>query len=398
MKNNISIIKSICLGLGLLSQTIASAQLGIGPAPYCMPTYNASSIPCNQPGPSNQAGNTINDFIDSFNTTGGTQNITDNNNGCQTQVLSSVQQNYFYKGCPTAYLRVIAGQTITFNFRSGTIYSQGFAVFIDLNQNSIFDLPGERVSSVAGLPAAATWTSCTWVVPTLPIAAYRLRARCAYVTTGGVIDPCNNYSFGETQDYIMFYNANCSALPVELLTYDGEFRNKEVNLTWNTASEINSDHFTVERSYDNENFELVSKIPSAGTSHTLQSYSAVDKEVAGNKIVYYRLKQFDKNNPEENFSKTITVYANDRNLGFEMYPNPGNTHVTVVLPDVLVGKTLSFEVYDNYGKKVQSSEYAISDENTKQYLDISALERGTYFVKVVDQTGDMVMKKILLKQ
>ncbi len=397
MKNNHSIIKSVCLGLGLLTHAIALAQAGIGPAPYCMPTYNATSIPCNQPGASNNAGNTINDFIDSFNTTGGTQNITDNNNGCQTQVLSAQQQNYFYKGCPV-YLRVVAGQTITFNFRSGIIFDQGFAVFIDLNQNTLFDLPGERVSAVTGLPTAATWTSCTWVVPAMPIAAYRLRARCAYVTTGGLIDPCNNYSYGETQDYIMFYNANCSALPVELVSFDGEFRNKEARLFWGTATEENSDHFTLERSYDNENFELVSKTPATGTSHTVQTYSATDKEVIKNRIVYYRLKQFDKNKSDPNFSQTITLFLNDKNVGFDMYPNPGNTDLSIVLPDILVGKTLSFGVYDNYGKEVMHSESVISEDNTKQSFDISSLEKGTYFVKVMDPSGDIVMKKVLVKQ
>ena len=220
--------KFICLSLGLFLQNNSSAQLGVGPAPYCMPSYNASSIPCNQPGASNAVGNTINDFIDSFNTTGGTQNITDNNNGCQTQTIASAQVNYFFKGCPT-YIRVVPGQTITCNFRSGTIYDQGFAVFIDWNSNSLFDIPSERVAAVAGLPIAATWTSCAFVVPTgQPNGTYRLRARCAYVTTGGLIDPCANYSFGETQDYYLFIGGNCSALPVDLLTFNGQFRKNEV--------------------------------------------------------------------------------------------------------------------------------------------------------------------------
>ena len=61
------------------------AQIGIGPAPYCMPLY--SQIPCNQPNPSNTPGNGINDFINSFSTVGGVSNITNNNSGCNAQNL-----------------------------------------------------------------------------------------------------------------------------------------------------------------------------------------------------------------------------------------------------------------------------------------------------------------------
>lgn len=398
MKKVNSMLKFICLSIGLLIKTGSFAQLGVGPAPYCMPSYNVSSTPCNQPNASNTAGNTINDFIDSFFTNGATVNITDNNNGCQTQTLSSALVNYFYKGCPT-YLGTVAGQVVGCNFRSGIIFDQGFAVFIDWNSNGQFDIPGERVCAVAGLPLAATWTTAVLTVPaSQPNGTYRMRVRCAYITTGGLIDPCINYSYGETQDYNVIIGGNCTILPVELLTFDGQFRNKEVNLNWNTATESNSDHFTVERSYDNERFELVTKVEAAGNSNSIMAYSAKDKNAKRDGIIYYRLKQFDRGNPQENFARTITVFANDKNLGFDLFPNPANTEMTIVMPDILVGKTLSYEVYDSYGKKVISSESAITNENTKQDVDISTLEKGTYFVRVSDLSGEILMTKILLKQ
>jgi hypothetical protein len=397
MKKGNLLLKFICLSTGLLIQTTSVAQLGVGPAPYCMPTYNASSTPCNQPGASNTAGNIINDFIDSFNTSGATTNITDNNNGCQTQTLSSALVNYFYKGCPT-YLGVAPGQVITCNFKSGIIYDQGFAVFIDWNSNSLFDLPSERVTAVTGLPIAATWTTAVFTVPVgQPNGTYRMRVRCAYVTTGGLIDPCINYSYGEVQDYNVVIGGVCVVLPIELLSFDGQFRDKQINLNWNTATETNSDHFTVERSYDNEHFELISKTSASENSNIIRAYSAVDKGARKNEIIYYRLKEFDRGKTIESFSKTITVFSNDKNIGFDLYPNPANTEMKIVMADVLIGKKLSIELYDSYGKKVLSSESEITNYNTTQNLDISALEKGTYFVKITDFSGDIIMKKTLLK-
>lgn len=179
-----------------------AGQAGVGPAPYCMPLYSA--LPCNSPGPSNAAGNGINDFINSFNTTGAVTNITNNNSGCNAQNFTGVgMRNYFYFGC-TQYLVVNPGQLITCNFQSGNVYAQGFAVFVDWNQNGVFNLPGERVTSTA-VPPAATFISSNFTVPFgQPGGTYRMRVRCAYVTAGNTIDPCNNYGYGEAEDYNLY--------------------------------------------------------------------------------------------------------------------------------------------------------------------------------------------------
>ncbi|OYU93139.1 MAG: hypothetical protein CFE21_21710 [Bacteroidetes bacterium B1(2017)] len=68
-------------------------------------------------------------------------------------------------------------------------------------------------------------------------------------------------------------------------------------LNWNTASESNNDYFTIERSYDAENFESIGSIKGAGNSNKLSRYSFKDelpfKTVQANQEVYYRIKQTD---------------------------------------------------------------------------------------------------------
>src|ERR1700741_5293888 len=119
-----------------------SAQTA-NPAPYCQTPY--SQTPCCQPGPSNAAGNFLNDFINGFNTTGAIVNITNNNSGCNGN-----PSNYIYYNCQYA-LQVSAGSIITCNAQSGNNYGQGFAVFIDSNQNNIFDVPTERGCPTPGV-------------------------------------------------------------------------------------------------------------------------------------------------------------------------------------------------------------------------------------------------------
>lgn len=173
------------------------AQAGVGPAPYCMPLYG--QIPCNQPGPSNAGGNFINDFINSFNTTGCGSNITNNNSGCNSQFLAGVQRNYFsspqtVSGSP--------GSVITCNMQSGNVYGQGFAIFIDWNQDNIFQVPGERVAGTAVVPPAGVFVALNFTIPgAQALGTYKMRVRCVYATTGNFIDPCNNTTYGETEDY-----------------------------------------------------------------------------------------------------------------------------------------------------------------------------------------------------
>jgi len=205
MKNILNKINLLIVTLVVVCQANVFAQPGVPPAPYCFPLY--SQIPCNQPGPSNSPGNFINDFINSFSTTGGVSNITNNNSGCNAQNFPAVGiRNYFYFGCQH-YLVANPGQVITATFQSGQTYAQGFTLFVDWDQNGVFNLTNERVCSVPGVPAAQSFNSANFTIPVgQATGTYRMRARAAWATNGPTIDPCLNYGYGETEDYNLYVN------------------------------------------------------------------------------------------------------------------------------------------------------------------------------------------------
>ena len=60
-------------------------------------------------------------------------------------------------------------------------------------------------------------------------------------------------------------------LPVELLYFQAALKNENVELSWQTASERENDHFIVERSNDGFNWEFLEKVEGAGTSTELLS-------------------------------------------------------------------------------------------------------------------------------
>ena len=231
-----NIITKAVIILGVLIPGIMSSQIGTGPAPYCMPLY--SQIPCNQPWPSNTPGNGINDFIHSYNTNGATFNIVNNGSGCNAQNLAGIK-NYRLWGCQY-YMICSPGQVITSNFQSGNTFAQGATVFVDWNNDGVYNpavftgaVPGgERVTSAPGVPPAAAMTPMpAWTVPTVPAGTYRMRVRCAYFTTGNTIQPCTNYTYGETEEYFVYVNTTPSTMTVNLTSNSPVCLGQMVNIT-----------------------------------------------------------------------------------------------------------------------------------------------------------------------
>jgi len=182
---------------------LLNAQIN-NPAPYC--NGGASTGVCNQPGPSNSSNNGINDFINDFNTCGANTDIVNNNSGC-----NGLANNYIYYNT-TNPLVVAPGQIITCNIRSGITFAQGFAIFIDWNQNGTFDVPAERVAATSNAPAASTWTTLTFTIPlNQALGNYRMRVRCSFAQGGTTILPCGQQSFSETEDYNLTVVGNNSS-------------------------------------------------------------------------------------------------------------------------------------------------------------------------------------------
>lgn len=81
-------------------------------------------------------------------------------------------------------------------------------------------------------------------------------------------------------------------LPIELLYFKGSGYNSDNVLHWSTASEDNNDYFTIEKTKDGIDWEVVDREPGAGNSSNQLYYSFVDENVESI-INYYRLKQTD---------------------------------------------------------------------------------------------------------
>ena len=117
------------------------------------------------------------------------------------------------------------------------------------------------------------------------------------------------------------YNNGATPLPIQLISFTGEKSGIDNELKWTTASELNNDLFTIERTYDGETFETVGTQNGAGNSITSLDYFLTDYNVRP-VVNYYRLKQTDFDgqstvsevisidNSKSNSSKVIVLKTN----------------------------------------------------------------------------------------
>jgi hypothetical protein len=149
-------------------------------------------------------------------------------------------------------------------------------------------------SNAASTGAASTYTyiNLKWTAPTIPTAN---ETNIKFYITGNAGDGDGS----EAGDYVYtsIVNATLSTLPVSLTSFNINASNQNaVSINWQTAQEINTDHFEVETSTNSSNWLKVASLRATGNSSTLQSYSFTDKKpTAFNSNIYYRLKTVDMN-------------------------------------------------------------------------------------------------------
>jgi hypothetical protein len=166
-----------------------------------------------------------------------------------------------------------------------------------------------------------------------------------------------------------------SPLPIELLgfsaRYDGE---KNVELVWATATEVNNDFFSVERSTDAVNFEELCRVKGAGTCLQKKMYGCVDAEPK-NGISYYRLKQMDFD--RSFLYSQIEPVSIGQDEEIKVYPNPNETGKLKI--DAGSSKRVLVKVFDAVGKMVCQLESAEGSMET----DLAPFGKGIYMVCVI---------------
>lgn len=177
-------------------------------------------------------------------------------------------------------------------------------------------------------------------------------------------------------------------LPVEIISFEANCQDNGVLVNWTTASEYNNNFYTLERSFDNDNWEIVTKMDGAGKSNTAKKYNFTDNNAT--EAYYYRLKQTDYDG-SFTYTQSIFVACNDEINFFNnvsLFPNP--TTDILNIQNAPIGS--EFQLYNSLGNRI----YAGQIENQSTLINLTNQSSGIYLLVI--KFNDTVIQRKLIKE
>ena len=207
------------------------------------------------------------------------------------------------------------------------------------------------------------------------------------VTCLSAVIPSNIYLGGKGDGYAccadLGFSKSLHPLPVELLYFHALCSEGAVNLQWATATELNNDYFTIEKSYNAQQFFMIGTVQGSGTSSITHKYSFTDNDVAHDDgIAYYRIRQTDYNG-DNSYSLISYVHCN-KNLDLysgNLFPNPVNHDVSMVFSTKQSGN-LTMQITDVLGRVLYEKYIPVAEGDNLISADVSALDEAVYFFRL----------------
>jgi hypothetical protein len=176
-----------------------------------------------------------------------------------------------------------------------------------------------------------------------------------------------------------------ASLPIELLSFKGQYTESGNLLTWATTNEIQNKGFDIESSKDGVRFDKIGFVDGKGTSSQVQHYRFEDSSPleSSDKVVYYRLKQLDFDGSFE-YSKIISIHINGKNTA-GVFPNPGKDIFTLTgIKDI---EDETFTIMNSLGQT-----WPIVIQHNGQF-DLSPFPSGIYYLRIVKSRQVMKLVK-----
>ncbi|MBK5285145.1 MAG: T9SS type A sorting domain-containing protein, partial [Bacteroidia bacterium] len=210
-----------------------------------------------------------------------------------------------------------------------------------------------------------------------------------------VTDLCGRVNFISKRIYILGVPV---PLPVSLVSFTASIVPQGVLLNWSTASEINNNYFTLERSSEIMNFESLCIHDGAGNSNHLINYSWVDLNPLDG-FNYYRLAQTDFDGTCTTFGP-ICIRTEESSSALSIrniYPNPFINSFSVSYHSANRSATL-MEIYTRRGKAIYSEIMnSVQGTNYFQFGDGKLMEQGIYLI-TISQGREKRVTRMLIKK
>lgn len=185
-------------------------------------------------------------------------------------------------------------------------------------------------------------------------------------------------------------------LPVELTSFKVEENNCSANLSWVTASEVDSDKFIIHKSGDGENFEAIGQLDASGSTAG-HKYQFSDNNPG--KRSYYRLEMIDLDG-EYSYSEII-VFNNacQESQTIDLFPNPvrSGESMTFKINDTGIIGGGNIIISDMLGNTLVRQSIELQEGNNEINTNIPDLPSGNYIYQLISDHGYAVTQRFIVQ-
>ncbi len=268
--------------------------------------------------------------------------------------------------------------------------------WLDYNGNGVFDA-SEAITPIT-VPSSASaqnfwlaWASTpnTFVNGQYTYLRVRITAASAGMTTA---HSTGYFTNGEVEDYRVLVDN--FPLATKLLSFDAKRQDKVVNLGWKSAEETGTFGYVVERSRDNNAWDVMDSV-NARNENGVFNYSITDQHPLPGQS-YYRLRLVEATGANR-FSAVKSVSFKLVSEDFNVAPNPAKDHVVISFTAIVSGE-MNISLLNMQGRTMQNSKQQVTAGSTMITLQFPEnITSGTYMARL-EFNGEVMYKKIIISK
>ena len=183
-----------------------------------------------------------------------------------------------------------------------------------------------------------------------------------------------------------------NALPVRFISFNTHCNGSSVLLTWKTAQEQNTHHYTIERSADRIQWTAVGNVPAAGNAIVENDYSYTDNLAIANS--YYRLAEYDIDGKVQ-FTNVLHTSCSNPEL-FSVCPNPVSDLLYINISSSTSSNVI-VKIFDGKGAVIKQQAEKMLPGNNLFSIDVKGIASGLYYTTIGNNNGLLKIQKIIKK-
>ena len=176
-----------------------------------------------------------------------------------------------------------------------------------------------------------------------------------------------------------------TSLPVVLASVSASTVENNIELSWQTASEVNTQSFEVQHSANGISWNTLAAVNASGNFTGLLNYRFVHTQPAAG-VNYYRLKMVDLDGTFA-YSKIVNAVYSRTAINAYLYPNPTTGKVAFGAE-----QARDVAVFDLSGNAV------FTKSGRTEGLDLTSLRNGVYMVSWMDETNQKFTQRLVISR